>query len=327
MSSEKLFLFLLSCISNEIRINLETKPSWNTHELKENDPQIIYDILDTNLNIFDKLISYVISDDDKIDSWISTFESKTLHTIQQDIHNAIRALFFYVTELKHAVFEKKNCDINDKEKIDGNEKLSQIYDKFETLSLDDILNTNTLKLLDRILYGITLYLNHDLMTFIDEFCSILPFILGQFGDKYIGIISNVLSKMLTNKEVDNKYKNMIIDELYSNNNFILECLNNLGLKLSNGYKHEKSKLIKLENEFLSISLLIHDIFIFNENKFKSMLFDEENNGKFELLIEIICGVSYTKDKNEIILPLIVMILKIINQTSDRKLIKFVKMEC
>ena len=347
MDSEKLLLFVMSSVSNEIRINLETKPSWNTdkgqtdNDQNESNPIIIYDILDTNLNIFEKLVSFIISDDDEIDAWITTFSSKTLHSIQQDIHNTVRSLFFYITELKHAVFEKNNDDglqqlkkhkeielkmDNDSQetKENVNEKLKKMNETFEALTIKDILNDDCLKMLDRILYGITSYINNDLITFKDEFVCILPFILKQFKDKYIVIISSVLSKMLTGN--DKQYKNIIIDQLYCNHYvfdiIIGQSLNNLSIQLINGHNkyNEQYQRFEIENRFLSVSLLIYDIFTFNNNEFISTLFDQEEDCKFEMLINIVCDMK----EKEIILPLVVMILKIINKTPDKKLNKIVK---
>merc|ERR1711971_233448 len=101
MNSEKLMLFLLSSTSNEIRINLET-----TDASKINKEMM--DMLDTNLYIFEKLVAFIISEDEQIDAWISTFSSKTMHALQTNIHSAVNALFFFISELKLAVFERQN---------------------------------------------------------------------------------------------------------------------------------------------------------------------------------------------------------------------------
>merc|ERR1719300_1632971 len=59
MNSEKLFLFVLSSASNEIRIHLQSDSkataSWK---------QWRFSTVDTTLNILDKLVSYIISDDE-----------------------------------------------------------------------------------------------------------------------------------------------------------------------------------------------------------------------------------------------------------------------
>ncbi len=93
-------------------------------------------------------------------------------------------------------------------------------------------------------------MNNDFVTFTDEFCGILSFILHEFNDKYIGIVCNV-SKMLSNEisnssENNKKYKQMIIKQLYFKDYLfdviIKKYLNELALKLTNEYKHEMAEL-------------------------------------------------------------------------------------
>ncbi len=88
-----------------------------------------------------------------------------MHSIQQNIHDVIKSLFYYITEIKYAVFEKNNengleqmnANNNDKnESKEMDKKMEKINNKFKLLTLNDIFNDNYLKLLNRILCTITL---------------------------------------------------------------------------------------------------------------------------------------------------------------------------
>merc|ERR1712228_566364 len=298
------------------------------------------DMLDTTLYIFEKLISFVISENEQIDAWIATFSSNTMHALQQNIHNAINAMFFYLTELKQAVFEKKNDDSlkeqnDEKNKNKTEMKMEQVQNQFDALTMSDILSKNCLQLLDRILYGITSYICYDLQTFTDHFVGILEFVFVEFEERFFCILCNVISKMLTNEIADNeeenkKYKAMIVEQLYANDYLfdivIGKILKNLALKLTSGHQHELLQLFETGNQFLSVSLLIYDVFVHKNKKFISRLLNEEKRdlAHFESLICIICQIGITKQRQEIVLPLLVVVMRTINMTSDKKLKKFVK---
>jgi len=318
MNSEKLFLFVLSSASNEMRIHLQSDSkataSWK---------QWRFSTVDTTLNILDKLVSYIISDDEAIDSWITSFAPQTMHAMQQHIHQAIGALFFFVTELKMAVFEQYNDDglaAMEREKNDGESHLKS------TGKMDDILDEDTLQLLDRVMYGITMYLNHDQQSFGDEFCSILPFVLCQFGTQYLGVISNVVSKMLTqqsaeSEDEDKKLKDMIMDQMYFND-FIFEivigeCLDAMAMKLCGGIQLDEERLFELENEFLSIALMVHDVFAIHCSKFVDGLLQKES--RLKVLIQIIALIAPRNDKQQLVIPLLVVVVKAINMTADDRL--------
>merc|ERR1712130_667163 len=97
--------------------------------------------------------------------------------------------------------------------------------------------------------------------------------------------------------------------------------------LGSGHKHECFELFELENEFLSVSLLIYDVFVWKKNKFLKRLFcDSEDSdfGYFEFLIGTICRIGVVKERKESVLPLLVVVLRAINKTSNKKLNKFTK---
>ena len=340
MDSEKLFLFVLSSLSNEIQINLEAKKAKSKETATWKARR--FSAVDTNLNVLDKLVSYIISEDEAIDSWIGTFAAQTMHALQQHIHQAIGALFFFVTELKMAVFEQHNDDglkrmerAKTNANSDGNPDANS--DDHSEDKMSKILDGNTLQLLDRVLYGITMYLNNDQVTFGDEFCSILPFVLCQFGAKYLGVISNVISKMLTqqsaeSKEEDRKLKDMIIEQMYFRDYLfdivIAECLHPMAMKLGGGYDADFAELFELENEFVSVSLMVHDVFAMNESKFVKKLLSEKEtkskSSKLEMLIQMICRISIRKETQELVLPLLMVVIRTINRTADKKLDQFVQ---
>ena len=263
-----------------------------------------------------------------------------MHALQQNIHNAINALFFYITELKQAVFEKQNDDGLKEQNCGKNasetdakvqKKMKEVQNEFDALSMSDILNENCLKLLDRILYGITSYITYDLVTFTDHFVGILEFILVQFDDRFFIVLCNVISKILTPPIAENKeYKAMIVKQLYANDFLfdivIRKILKTLAFELTSGHQHDMSQLFEIENQFLSVSLLIHDVFVWKNNKFIKGVFNEEKKekGYFELLIQIICRIGVVKQTQESVLPLLFVVLRTINKTSDKKLERFVR---
>ena len=99
---EKFFLFVLSSVSNEQRVALETRPSWHS----KSEASLSYIVVDTALSVFEQLLDIILSEDEASDARVSTCSAKTMHAAQQSIHAAVRALLFFVSELKTNVFKR-----------------------------------------------------------------------------------------------------------------------------------------------------------------------------------------------------------------------------